>query len=364
MFYIITKRFFFFYMNYRMPPRGSKRTVVTKELSELGEKARTIKPTEYANLSVADKVKYTEAYKARLDELNEKRNPNRPLPVKGADELSHLLSPTMSLVHKNDKGEYFVPENDNGTGKKLFSDMMLNLFANANFLDSAGEPIHKFNESINKDLMDMRVLSMADDEPNDDGAVYTVNHIYNQVHSQSRLTPVAGGGRKMRGGVDAVIPEVAHGTKEYNALKKVITEHDQKDIFNALPENVIRMSLLEDVLMIEDDNSVVPKVQITTAPFNFASGPILFYDPLCPNCKSLAPAYIAMAKMLRGKCPVGVVDCLDRMNGNDILKDYLGITGYPVIKVYSKGKFIDYTGGADLKKMLSFVCTATGVCLE
>lgn len=148
------------------------------------------------------------------------------------------------------------------------------------------------------------------------------------------------------------------GSEKYKQLSNV------KDRFDAVPDEVIRLSLLKDMLVIEPPTKSAPKIQITSSEFANSAGPVLFYNPFCSHCQNFAPTFAQMVSILKGKCPVGMVDCLDRFAGNDILSKYLDITGYPTVKVYSQGKFIDYTGGNDLKQLLSFVCMATGKCLE
>jgi len=71
-----------------------------------------------------------------------------------------------------------------------------------------------------------------------------------------------------------------------------------------------------------------------------------FYAPWCGHCKSLAPAWEAASKKLKGKVNLGMVDATIE---SGLAQDF-GVRGYPTIKIFEAGKKSksaakDYEGG-------------------
>jgi thiol-disulfide isomerase/thioredoxin len=125
-------------------------------------------------------------------------------------------------------------------------------------------------------------------------------------------------------------------------------------------KDIVSLSLMEDMMPIENANKM--SFHITEPKFVDGSGFVVFYSPNCSHCKDFASTYSELSRQLKGQCPLGAVNCLDTIGGNDILSDYLHITGYPTLKFYDKGVFKDYTGGRSLKELLSYVCHVNGIC--
>jgi thiol-disulfide isomerase/thioredoxin len=220
--------------------------------------------------------------------------------------------------------------------------------------------VRKMHETFDQSEFDTRVSALSKFN-SDIKQSSIIKEMQKALDETPKNLKMSGGEPTKSKPVFTLLPELVESTPEGKAVKNLLTEVNEKNKYNDIPENILRLSLLEDMLIIEDPK---PTINITTESFSGDSGPVLFYNPLCPNCQNFAPIFMKLAKMLEGKCPVGIVDCLDRMNGNDILSTYLNLSSYPNVKVYNNGTFVDYTGGADLKKLLSFICVVTGKCLE
>ena len=155
------------------------------------------------------------------------------------------------------------------------------------------------------------------------------------------------------------VPALIKGSEQYEDLRRKIAGVEKSDKFNAVDPEVIRISLLHDMLPMEAKGKI--ELQMTNPHF-IDRGLFLFYNPTCPKCQDFAPVWAQLARVVKNQCGVGMVNCSDKMSGNDILADYLSISGYPTIKFYDKGEFTDYTGGKSLNELLSFVCEMTGRC--
>lgn len=285
---------------------------------------------------------FDDVYHTKLGEQYDKyRNqPNRD-PMSGAD-FDYRSSGELYQIKKND-GTAYINESDY---------TLFNLNSKIAGIYGRNYPNKKAYEDAVKQTFDkeeyqkrLKVLTPNIKDGSESEIIKELNRI------------LIGG--KQRGGADVpkfvhpvpvLVPDSDEGKDAYRQITKI----EKESLFDAVPENVIRLSLLNDMLAL--DTGKQKTVQITAPEFAAAiGGPVLFYNPFCPNCNNFMPIYIKLANMLKGKCPVGMVDCLDRFNGNDILSDYLNISGYPVVKVYNKGEFVDYSGGADLKKLFSFI---------
>jgi len=76
-----------------------------------------------------------------------------------------------------------------------------------------------------------------------------------------------------------------------------------------------------------------------------------FYAPWCGHCKSLTPEYKKAATKLKGIAKVGAVD----MTKHESFGRQYDIKGFPTIKLFIKGKPLDYQGGRTADAMVDYV---------
>ena len=79
-----------------------------------------------------------------------------------------------------------------------------------------------------------------------------------------------------------------------------------------------------------------------------------FYAPWCGHCKNLAPKYSALARRTKAEekgIPVAKIDATENA---DLAQKY-GITGYPSLKLFSKGEPIDYKGAREEEPMFKWL---------
>jgi len=85
-----------------------------------------------------------------------------------------------------------------------------------------------------------------------------------------------------------------------------------------------------------------------------------FYAPWCGHCKQLKPKWVALGKKLIGSnVKVGAVDCTQ----NEQICAKHGVQGYPTLKLFKKGKPMDYSGPRELDGMIGFLKYSAGLKL-
>lgn len=88
---------------------------------------------------------------------------------------------------------------------------------------------------------------------------------------------------------------------------------------------------------------------------------VKFYAPWCGHCKSMVPAYSALAKRFK-EAGVPVVK-VDATVESDIASEY-GIEGFPTLKLFVNGEPVDYSGERTEEAMYNFVSKKTGPASE
>ena len=88
---------------------------------------------------------------------------------------------------------------------------------------------------------------------------------------------------------------------------------------------------------------------------------VKFYAPWCGHCKSMVPAYSALAQRLKeAKVPVVKVDATVE---GDLATEF-GVEGFPTLKLFVNGEPVDYQGERTEDAMYSFVSKKTGPASE
>lgn len=128
--------------------------------------------------------------------------------------------------------------------------------------------------------------------------------------------------------------------------------------------DVIELNMMKDFQTIKssDLNGAKVNVQFINPDFMDKKGLVVFYAPWCPHCATLRPSLVKLAKITKGLYPVAAINTTNEEYGNNLLKDYFNITGYPSIKFFNEGTFTDYTGGRSVVDLLRFMCKADNLC--
>lgn len=106
----------------------------------------------------------------------------------------------------------------------------------------------------------------------------------------------------------------------------------------------IPLALCGDVISIKKDN----REDI----FNHPISMVKYYAPWCGHCKALAPDYESAATELKGVVPLFEVNCDEDRE----LCDEAGIRGFPTLKVYANGIYVDdYNGPRNKKALVDFM---------
>uniref|UniRef100_A0A1A8U1U1 Protein disulfide-isomerase A4 n=1 Tax=Nothobranchius furzeri TaxID=105023 RepID=A0A1A8U1U1_NOTFU len=84
-----------------------------------------------------------------------------------------------------------------------------------------------------------------------------------------------------------------------------------------------------------------------------------FYAPWCGHCKRLAPEYEKAAKALSQRTPPILLAKVDATVESEVASLF-GVTGYPTLKIFRKGKVFDYNGPREQYGIVNYMSEQAG----
>ena len=86
---------------------------------------------------------------------------------------------------------------------------------------------------------------------------------------------------------------------------------------------------------------------------------IEFYAPWCGHCKTLEPEWNKAAEILSKRNPPLLLAKVDATANNELSKRF-SISGFPTIKFYTNGNYVDYNGGRKAEDIVSWYKKKSG----
>ncbi|XP_042164614.1 protein disulfide-isomerase A4 isoform X3 [Oncorhynchus tshawytscha] len=117
----------------------------------------------------------------------------------------------------------------------------------------------------------------------------------------------------------------------------------------------------DDVTEVKDENGVLVLNDDNFDMFMEGKDTVLveFYAPWCGHCKQLAPEYEKAAKALSQRSPPISLAKVDATQENDIANRF-GVSGYPTLKIFRKGKAFDYNGPREKIGIVDYMSEQAG----